>query len=309
MNQKGGANGNKIIVITFIFTLLVLSIAAFYYFLPYIHLPQHLPSTYSFNVPNWMKFVSSDAEKVSMMNFTQIFKKTGNNTIFPSTNLLTITNITTQITALNSESLTSVLYKNPDTQSEDLSLNIIKLKINTSSAFNKELEEKINIKNYYNSYIIYQVSCLNSSKPTYVNAYITIADGYLLYSEDAKGLEIIKKSLDNKIGDDQFSEQTAVKASMYLLLSGKNDELAYSYSELPYSVNETASVSTSIRYESNSVVTRYVFRFNDAATASKNLSNIKQANLNSVDFTVIDNFIVTSAKYSSNFLLRELRML
>jgi hypothetical protein len=309
MNQKSSLSENKFLIASFVFTLIISSIAAVYLFFPTSHIIQHLPSTYNFNVPDWMKLISSDAEKVTALNFTQIFQKSGNYSLFPSTNLLVLSNITTQITALNSEFLASVLYINPKPDSEDLAINIIKPKTNTFSVLKKELEEKINIKSYYMTYIIYQVSRLNDSGTNYVNGYLTIDGGCLLYSEEINGLEIIKKSIDSKIGSDQFSEKISVKASMYLLLTGKNDELGYSYSTLPYSVNETASVSTSVRYESNSVIASYVFGFKDTASAFNNLSNIKQANLNSVDFSVIDNFIVTDAKFDSSFLQRELRSL
>jgi hypothetical protein len=306
MAQKKHSNESNILKITFIITIIIASSAIILYYNSIIPKIPHLPTTITFKTPDWMKFISEETEKVFMLNFTQIFQKTSNYSLFTSNSLLSISNISTKITTLNSDILSSVLYKNPNPELEDLVLNIIKPKTNTYSTLKNEVELKITNKTNYMTNIIYQILQITNSS-SYVTGYITFYDGYLLYSENSEGLDIIKKSLDTKNGEDQFSEKIEVKGSMYLLLTGTEDELGYSYSTLPYAVNETASLSISIRFENNFVLTKQVFRFNDTAIAAKNLSNIKQANLNSNDFTMIDNFIVSNTKYDKTHLLFELR--
>jgi len=309
MDKKRGHSGNRILIISFALTFLILSLATlFFIYLPSHQTIQHLPSTYDFKIPDWMKFVSSNPEKVTMMNFTQIFQKTGNYSLFSSNKLLMISNITTQITVLNSEFSATILFQNPNPNSEDLALNIIKPNQDTYSAFKNELE-KSQTKNAYGTHIIFQVNRVTASSPAYVSGYTTLDGGYLLYADGDKGLDLLKKALDTELETNQFTGRPDVKASFYLLLSGKNDELGFSYSTLPYAVSDVVATSTSIRYEDNSVITRYVFTFSNADTASKNLDNIKQANLNATDIQIIDNYIATTAKYENNLIFRELRSL
>jgi hypothetical protein len=309
MNQKRGYSGNRILIISFALTFLILSLATlFLIYQPSHQTIQHLPSTYDFKRADWMKFVSSDPEKVTMMNFTQIFQETGNYSFFPSNELLMISNITTQITVLNSDFSATILFQNPNPNSEDIVLNIIKLKQDTYSAFAGELG-KSETKITYGAHIIFRVTRFTASSPAYVSGYVAFEGGYLLYADGDNGLDLVKKALDSEVGTNQFTEKLDVKASFYLLLSGKNDELGFSYSTLPYAVGDVVATSTSVRYEGNYTITRNVYAFNDTNTALNDLENIKQANLNASDLQIVDNYIVTTAKYESNLIFRELRSL
>ncbi len=309
MGKKRSQVGNRIFIISFALTIAILSLATFLLiYLPSHQTIQHLPSTYDFKRPDWMKYVPSDPEKVTLMNFTQIFQKTGNYSLFPSSKLLMISNITTQITVLNSDFSASVLYQNPNPNSEDIVLNIIKPKQDTYSAFEKKLE-KSETNNIYGTHTIFQVIRFTASSPLYVSGYVALDEGYLLYGDGVDGLNLIKKALDSAVGTNQFTEKPEISAALYLLLSGKNDELGYSYSTLPYAVSDVVATSSSVRYEGNFTINRYIYTFNDTDTALKNLDKIKQANLDASDFQIVDNYIVVTATHESNLVFSELRAL
>jgi len=89
-----------------------------------------------------------------------------------------------------------------------------------------------------------------------------LRNGYLLYSDGAKGLDLIKSALDNESGTSRLVDNQEIKASLYLLSQGKGTELAYSYSKFPYSVSDVVASSTMVRYDSNNIVTSSVYSFN-----------------------------------------------
>jgi hypothetical protein len=150
---------------------------------------------------------------------------------------------------------------------------------------------------------------ITQSAPEYVKAYIAMDEGYLLYSEGARGLDLVEQSLDTADGPGQFFEQQRVKASLYLLLSDEGDELGFSYSTFPYVVSGVSSTSTSIRYEDGLVITRFVFSFDSTNEASGGLDDVKKANLEATDFQIFDNYIVVTTIFDGHYLLRELRAL
>jgi len=303
-------NGNRAFIYSFFLTFLILTLVAVTLFnMPSSPTIQHLPSTYDFKRSDWMKYVSPGAEKISIMNFSQIFMKTGNYSLFPSDKLLVIYNFTIELKILDTEFSVTALYQNPDPNLEDLALNIIKPKQDLYLALGRELEEKGEIKFPYKSHTIIQVTGYIVNQTVYVKGYAAMDEGYLLYAEGTRGLDLIKQSLDTAEKPSQFFEQQQVKTSLYLLLSKTGDELGFSYSTLPYTVKEANSISTSIHYEENLVITRYVFAFNDTDTAVKSLENIKKANLEATDFQRIDNYIIVTAKYGSQLLVIELRSL
>ena len=309
MGKKRSPVGNRIFIISFALTIAILSLATFFLiYLPSQQTVQHLPSTYIFNRPDWMKYVPSNPEKVTLMNFTQIFQKTGNYSLFPNNRLLVISNITTQITVLNSDFSASILYRNPNPNSEDIVLNIIKPKQGIYTAFENELE-KSEINSTYETHIIFRVVRFTASSPLYISGYVALDGGYLLYGDGVDGLNLIKKALDSSVGTNQFTEKPEISAALYLLLSGKNDELGYSYSTLPYAVSDVEATSASVRYGGNFTITRNIYTFNDTDTALKNLDKIKQANPDASDFQIIDNYIVVTATHEINLIFSELRAL
>jgi hypothetical protein len=309
---KGNAkrDGSRAFIYSFFLTFLILILVAVAMFnIPSSPITQHLPTTYDFKRSDWMKYVSLGAEKISMMNFSRIFMEIGNQSLFSSDKFLMIQNVTTEIKILDLEFSVTVLYQNLDPNLEDLALNIMKPKQDLFVALRREFEEKAEIRFPYKNRIIIQVNECTENQTTYVESYIAMDGAYFLFSEGDEGLDLIKQSLDTAEKPSQFFEQQQVKASLHLILSNTGVELGFSYSILPYAVKEVNSVSTSILYEENLVTIHYVFAFNDMDTALQNLDNIKKANLSATDFQIIDNYIMVTAKYGSDSLVREFRSL
>lgn len=307
MTEKNENNGNRIFLISFIVTLLVLSAAAaVMIYLPILQTLQHIPSTYDVKTPDWFKFIPTGAEKITKMNFTKISQTTGNNSVFTSENILELLNFSNTITIQNSQFSVTVFYPNSNPNSDELALNILKPNSQISSDLYLELEIKNSQKTIYQETSIYQVTRrLNNT--AYLTGYVCQKNGYLLYSDGVKGLELIKKALENEKAGTLLTSDPIIKAAYYVL--DPNDELAFSYSVLPYIVNEVVAVSTKISYESSKLVTRNLFAFNTTAIAEKNMTNIKQANLSATEYQLIDNYILTTARYDISNLLGELRSL
>ena len=307
MTEKNENNGNRIFLISFIVTLLVLSAAAaVMIYLPILQTLQHIPSTYDVKTPDWFKFIPTGAEKITKMNFTKISQTTGNNSVFTSENILELLNFSNTITIQNSQFSVTVFYPNSNPNSDELALNILKPNSQISSDLHLELEIKNSQKTIYQETSIYQVTRrLNNT--AYLTGYVCQKNGYLLYSDGVKGLELIKKALENEKAGTLLTSDPIIKAAYYVL--DPNDELAFSYSVLPYIVNEVVAVSTKISYESSKLVTRNLFAFNTTAIAEKNMTNIKQANLSATEYQLIDNYILTTARYDKSNLLGELRSL
>lgn len=98
MKGKTKKKASRVFFSSFFLTLLVLSLAvATLYFLGSQSTVQHLPALYDFEKAEWMKYVSPGAEKISIMNFSNTFIKTGNYTFFPSLKLLAFYNFTVEI--------------------------------------------------------------------------------------------------------------------------------------------------------------------------------------------------------------------
>jgi len=319
LKKKPSTQANRVFITSFFLTFIILTVAAgVFIYVMLMPVTHHLPSTYDFQHADWMKYISPGAEKVALMNFTQIFLKTGNTSLFPSNRLLVLYNFTTELNILETEFSITALYLNPNQDEEDLALNIIRPTPNLYLAFEDELKEKGEIEVTYQNYTITQVTghvvnepaLAPDPSPEYVKSYIALDNGYLLYAEGTLGLELIEHSLETAENPSQFFQQERVKASLYLLLSTTNDELGVSYSTFPYPVEDVRSTSTSIYYEDKGVVTHYVFSFDNASTAIKNSEKIKTANLAARDLTVIDNYIVVNMKKAEgNVLIRELRSL
>ena len=307
MTEKNENNGNRIFLISFIVTLLVLSAAAaIMIYFPKIQNLQHIPSTYDVKTPDWFKFIPTGAEKITKMNFTKISQTTGNNSVFTSENILELLNFSNTITIQNSQFSVTVFYPNSNPNSDELALNILKPNSQISSDLHLELEIKNTQKTIYQETSIYQVTRrLNNT--AYLTGYVCQKNGYLLYSDGVKGLELIKKALENEKAGTLLTSDPIIKAAYYVL--DPNDELAFSYSVLPYIVNEVVAVSTKISYESSKLVTRNLFAFNTTAIAEKNMTNIKQANLSATEYQLIDNYILITARYDKSNLLGELRSL
>lgn len=310
MTKKRDKKDSNIFKITFAATFIISLIILGFYFTQILFQPtQHLPDDPTFSVPDWMKFVSDDTDKVLTLNFTKIYQKSGNYSLFSSTNILIVYGITNKITTSNTEIIASILYPNPVPDSDELSLNIIKPEEAVYSIIRNEIEGKNLTKYYHLNYTIYQIIRVTESEPAFSTGYLTFDNGYILYSESIGGLDVVKKSLNNKKENNQFAKKNDVRDIMYLLLSGKGDELGYSYSKLPYSVNTTTTVSSSVRYENNLVLTRQIFQFSNTTIAKNSLNNIKQANLNSYEITIIENYILANSRYDKTLLLYELRLL
>jgi hypothetical protein len=307
MTEKNENNGNRIFLISFIVTLLVLSAAAaVMIYLPKLQTLQHIPSTYDVKTPDWFKFIPTGAEKITKMNFTKISQTTGNNSVFTSENLLELLNFSNTITIQNSQISVTIFYPNSNPNSDELALNILKPNSQIYSDLHLELENKNSQKTIYQETAIYQVTRrLNNT--AYLTGYVCQQNGYLLYSDGIKGLELIKRALENEKAGTLLTSDPIIKAAFYVL--DPKDELAFSYSVLPYTVNEVVAVSTKISYESSKLVTRNFFAFNTTAIAEKNMNNIKQANLSATEYQLIDNYILTTARYDKSNLLGELRSL
>jgi hypothetical protein len=308
MAAKSGSNGNRILLISFVTTFLVLSTAAaLIIYIPKLQTIQHIPTSYEVKTPDWIRFVPPGPEKVTMMNFTGIYQAIGNYSVFTSENLLEVLDFSTKVTIRNSAFAVSVYYQNPNPNSEELVLNILKMDHLTYSSLQGELETMSSEKVAYGGVAIYQVTRSTSNSTAYVIGYVCLSDGYLIYSDSAKGLDLIKSALDNEAGNMRLIDDPKVKAAFYVLTPGS--ELAFSYSTFPYVVSDVLATSTTVSYEGNSIITRSLYAFNTTSTAEKDLDKIKQANLNASDFQVIDNYILVIAKYDKANLLSELRSL
>ncbi len=308
MAIKSGGNGNRILIITFLATFLILTAATvIIIYLPKLQSIQHIPSSYDVKIPDWAYFVAPGYEKVVMMNFTEIFKTTGNFSVFTSEELLEVLGFSTTVTVRNCASAVVVLYPNPNPNSEELALNILKLDSPTYSALKKELEAKAIENTTYGDSVIYQVIRSTSGTPAYVTGYTSLKNGFLLYSDSAKGLSILEGALGNEAGTSRLIDEPKVKAAFYVL--SPSEDLAFSYSIFPYSVSDVVATSTKVSYESNKIVTRSLYAFNTPEAAEKNLDNIKQANKNATDFQVMDNYILVVARYDKSYLMGELRSL
>jgi hypothetical protein len=305
MTEKNENKGNRIFLISFIVTLLILSAAAaIMIYLPKIQNLQHIPSTYDVKTPDWFKFIPTGAEKITKMNFTKIYQTTGDNSVFTSETILQLLNFSTTITIQNSQISVTVFYPNSNPNSDELALNILKPNSQTNSDLLLELEAKNSQKTIYQETPIYQVTrYLNNT--AYLTGYVSQKDGYLLYSDGTKGLELIKRALENEKAGTLLTNDPKIKAAFYVL--DPENELAFSYSKLPYTVNDVVAISTKISYEGGKIVTNTLFAFNTTSIAENNLNNIKQANLSATEYQLIDNYILATARYDQSNLLGELR--
>jgi hypothetical protein len=308
MGIKSISKGNRILLISFAATFLVLSsVALVIIYFPHSQAVQHLPASYDVAATEWMSFVVPSPDKVTLMNFTSIYGVNGDYSVFTSDKLLVLSGFTTQVTVANSSFLLTTSYPNPNPNSDELVLNILKVNSVTYSSLKGELRAKSPENYTYGGSILYQVTRSTSDSPAYVIGYVCLQNGYVLYSDGAKGMDLIKSSLDNKSGGVSLVNDLGIKAALYLLSQGRGAGLAYSYSKFPYSVSDVLATSTMIRYESNSLITNNVYTFNTTSTAQQDLDKIKQANLNASDFQIIDNYILVMAKYDKANLLGELR--
>jgi hypothetical protein len=307
MGIKSISKGNRILIVSFVATFIVLSAAALaIIYLPRLQTLQHIPSTYSVVTPNWMRFVAKGPDKITVMNFTNIHTVNGDFSVFTSEELLVLSGFS-KVNVTNSQYLVTASYANPNPNSDELTLNVIK----TNSATYAELQGELPIMSSaaysYGQNIIYQVTRFTSDSPAYVNGYACLRDGYLLYSDGISGMDLIKTALDNEAGTTRLIDESEVKASLYLLSQGKGVELAYSYSKFPYAVTDVVATATIVRYDSNTLITSSVYVFNTTSAAQRDIDKIKQANLNATDFQIIDNYILVTAKYDKANLLGELR--
>jgi hypothetical protein len=318
LRAKAKKKADRTLHYSFFLTITILTAAAVVFnYIASLRRVQHLPQTYDFKRADWMKYVPMGAEKITIINFSQIFIKTGNESFLPNDRLLVIYNFKTELKVYDIEFSVSALYRNPDPNSEDIALNILRPKQHIYLELEKELKEKGEIIFPYKNHTIVQVTGhivnkpIFAPKPTpeYVKGYIAMHEGYILYSEGMRGLDLVKQSLDTMEEPTQFFEQQQVKASLYLLLSEAGGELGFSYSTFPYTVSSVLSTSTSVCYEGGFTVTRHVFSFSSAEEAQNSLDDIKKANPDATEFQIVDNYIVVIAKYGSDLLLRELRFL
>jgi hypothetical protein len=308
MGIKSISKGNRILLISFVATFLTLSaVTLIIIYLPRLQTIQHLPASYSVATPDWMRFIVPGLDKVTLMNFTNIYKVNGDFSVFTSDKLLVLSGFSTQVTITDSSFSVTASYPNPNPNSDELALNILKLDAVTYSTLQGELMAKKSANYTYGGSVLYQVTRSTSDSPAYVVGYVCLRGGYLLYSDGAKGMDLIKSALDNEAGNLSIVNDPGVKATLYLLSQKKGTELAYSYSKFPYSVNDVLVTSTTVRYDSNSLFTSSVYAFNTTSTAQQDLDKIKQANLNASDFQIIDNYILVTAKYDKATLLGELR--
>jgi hypothetical protein len=242
-----------------------------------------------------------------LMNFTKIYNTMGNYSVFTSDKLLVLLGFSTQVTVEKSAFSVTALYQNPNPNSDELALNLMRVDSVTYSTLQVELRSESSSNYTYRGNILYQVTRSTSDSPAYVIGYVCLRGGYILYSDDPKGMDLIKSALDNEVGSSRLVEDPRIKAAYYILSPGKGTNLAFSYSKLPYSVSNVTATTTTVSYEGNSIVTRNFYAFNDTYIAQQELDKIKQANLNASDFQVIDNYILVIAKYGKANLLKELR--
>ena len=308
MGIKSISIGNRMLIVSFAATFIVLSaVALAIIYLPRLQTLQHIPATYSVVTPDWMRFVANNPDKITVMNFTNIHTVNGDFSVFTSEELLVLSDFSTKINVSNSLYLVTASYPNPNPNLDELTLNIIKTNTATYTELQGELPIMSSTTSSYGQNILYQVTRFTSDSPAYVNGYACLKDGYLLYSDGVKGMDLIKSALDNATSATRIIDDSEVKASLYLLSQGKGVELAYSYSKFPYAVSDVVATSTMVRYDSNTIITSSVYVFNTTSTAQRDIDKIKQANLNATDFQIIDNYILVTAKYDKANLLGELR--
>jgi len=275
---------------------------------------EHLPSDYDFRRYAWMSYVPMDAEKASALNFSQLYLSTGNNSLFPESRLLKIYRFKTVLNTSNTEYVASVYMKNPNPNLESLTLNIIKPKPENYDALCRELEQRIEQRVDYRGRRIYQVTVsissrinqFSESKLMYVNAYVSPADGHLLYSEGARGLEVVEKAFDASENPTGFFDQPEVKAPLYLLNLG-DGEVGFSFSTFPSPITAARSTAVSLLYRDGSVITREVLSFDSTTSALNSLSEVKKLNFSADSYSIFDNHIVMDTKYGPDLLLRALR--
>ncbi len=147
---------------------------------------QHLPTSYNVISPDWMKFIAPGMEKVTFMNLTKIHQTTGNYSVFATDKILTLSGFHTNVT-VNKCNFTVVALYHPIPNSDDLALNILKVDSGTYSTLQGELSERYSAKYLYENSVLYQVTRSTSDSPAYVDGYICLQDGYLLYSDGTKG--------------------------------------------------------------------------------------------------------------------------
>ena len=305
MSGKGGLSGNRVLIIAFAVTFIVLSGAVLVvFYLPLIQPARHLPSTYNVTSPDWAKYVSTGYEKVTWMNITKVHEVAGNYSIFNSDTLLKLLGYSNDITVKNCGSSTVVLYQNPNPNTEDVSLNILKVDPSYDAALASELQAKDQQKVVYGGAIIYYVTRVTSNSPAYVTGYVCLDGGYVLYSDGDKGLSLIEAALRSKVSGGSLVDNQLIKGALYLL--APSGDVAYSYSRLPYSISAVQGVGTRVTYEGGKVVTRNVYAFDTTTELNANLSSLKQANLGK-DTEIVDNYVLTSVSYEKSSLLGELR--
>ena len=310
MGIKSFSKGNRMLLISFMATFLILTVAAVaIIYLPSLQTNQHLPASYTVTAPDWTRFVAPGLDKVTMMNFTNIYAVNGDFSVFNSGELLVLSGISTRINVTNSRYIVTASYPNPNPNSDELALNILRPDSATYEALRGELQDG-NLATYpYGGSVLYRVLRSTSDVPAYVNGYVCLRGGYVLYSDSDRGMDLVKGALDNEAGGKSIIDGPEVKASMYLLSQGKGAELAFSYSKFPYTVSGVVATSTTVRYDSGSILTSSVYAFNATSTAQRSLDKIKQSNLNASGFQIVDNYILATAKSAKATLLGELRSL
>lgn len=308
MVLKNVNKGNKILLLSFIATFVTLcfTILIILYYPP-LQLTQHLPISYNVISPDWIRFIPPGSEKVTFMNLTKINQIAGNYSVFATDTILLLTGFSTQITVNKCTFTVVALY--PNLNSDDLALNILKLDSETYSVLKDELRSEASVNYNYKNTTLYQVTRSTSDSPAYVDGFVCLQDGYLIYSDGMEGMELIKTALDNEVSTIRLIDEPRVKAAFYIMSYGKGTELAFSYSTFPNAVSNVTATSTIVSYDDNSIVTSNVYSFNNTETAQQNLNNIKKANLKASSFQVIDNYIFTVAKYDKTNLFGELRSL
>ncbi|MGD0803128.1 MAG: hypothetical protein ABSA11_03545 [Candidatus Bathyarchaeia archaeon] len=310
MGIKSISKGNRIFLISFVATFLILSIVAFVIiYFPRLQTIQHLPTSYDVSAPDWMKFVVPGPDKVTLMNFTNIYRVNGTYSVFASDKLLVLLGFSTQVTVEKSPFLVTAEYPNPNPNLNETALNILKPDSVTYSALQGELNSKSSANYTYGENTLYEVTRSTSDSPAYVIGYVCLRGGYLLYSDGSEGMILIKSALDNEVGNSRLIDDQVVKAGLYVLTQEKGNELAYSYSKFSYSVSDVVSTSTTVRYDTSSIITSSLYAFNTTSTAQQDLDKIKQANLKASSFQIIDNYILVVTKYDKANLLGELRSL
>lgn len=122
------SKGNRVFLVTFAATLIILSAAAVYLiYLPQAPTVQHLPVNLHVEASDWMKYAPPDAEKVYVMNFTRIREEVGDLSLFSTDRLLTLYGYTTVVKLDSSYYSITALFPSGDPTSNDIALNIIEV--------------------------------------------------------------------------------------------------------------------------------------------------------------------------------------